>query len=147
MSGASWVRIGAILGAIGVTAGAFGAHGLKPSDDALKAMSSPDREASEKRMATFETGARYHMYHAFAIVGVGLVAAGLGKRGPLLDVAGWCFIGGVLLFSGPLYGIGVGGPRWLGAIAPIGGVLMILGWVVLAFGTMDSAKPRIGQDV
>ncbi len=142
MSGTNWLRIGAILAALGVAAGAFGAHGLTPGRDVLNAMSPSAREAIEHTLFTFETGARYHMYHALAILAVGLIASKPGRRGPLLDVAGWCFVVGILTFSGPLYAIGVGGPRWLGAVAPIGGVLLILGWIVLAFGAGDSAAPN-----
>jgi uncharacterized membrane protein YgdD (TMEM256/DUF423 family) len=145
MSGTTWLRIGAILGALAVTAGAFGAHGLAPSSDALNAMSSPEREAVLKKLANFETGARYHMYHALAIVGLGVVAMRSGRPSGLLDIAGWMMLFGILFFSGPLYGIGLGGPKWLGAFAPIGGVLLILGWVVFAFGTGEIGKSELSR--
>lgn len=134
MNGTQWLRIGAVIGALGVILGAFGAHGLRPSREALRAMSPPDREATERRLDTFETGVRYHMYHALAILAVGLVA-GRGRRAnAALDLAGGLFAAGVALFSGPLYGIGFGGPPILGAVAPLGGVAMILGWFALAAG-------------
>lgn len=109
------IRVGAALGALAVAVGAFGAHGL---DWTL-----PNRSAEN-----WETGARYQMYHAVALVLCGLLA----ERGRRLTVAAWFFLGGTILFAGALYSLGLGGPRWFGAIAPIGGTLLIGGWITLA---------------
>ena len=146
MSGTTWLRIGTVLGALAVTAGAFGAHGLTPDIKILNAMTPEGREAVAKKLANFETGARYHMYHALAIVALGVVTLRSPRPSGLLDIAGWMMLFGIFFFSGPLYGIGLGGPKWLGAFAPIGGVLLILGWVVFAFGTGEIARPETGRD-
>ena len=136
MNGMSWVRVGAIVGALGVLLGSFGAHGLSPSRGALNAMAPSQREPIEHRLANFDTGVRYHMYHALAIVGVGLAVAGRG-RSRSMDAAGSLFLLGIAGFSGALYGLGVGGPSWLGMVAPLGGLALIFGWVALAVGASD----------
>jgi len=110
--------IGALLGGLAVALGAFGAHGLK-------ARLAPDQ------LATFETGVRYHLYHAFALLVVGVVQVVLpGAGGAAL--AGWLFVAGILLFSGSLYWLALGGPHWLGPVTPLGGLALIGGWLVLA---------------
>lgn len=107
-----------ILGATGVALGAFGAHGL--------------REALTERGMTvaWETGARYQLLHAVALVGL---AAWLQRATGAADKrARWaatCWTAGVILFSGSLYLIALGGPRWLGPVTPIGGILLMLGWL------------------
>ena len=108
---------GAVSAFIAVAAGAFGAH-------ALRARLPPDL------LAVFETGARYQMYHALALLAVAWAAT----RWPAVPVraAGWLFIGGTLLFSGSLYLLALTGTRWLGAITPIGGLLFLAGWAALA---------------
>lgn len=111
----NWVMTGAVLGFAGVGLGAFGAHGLKSI-------------ASEQAIALWETAARYHLIHAVAIVLVGL----LQRHRPGGDGAGWAFCIGVAVFSGTLYAMALGGPRWLGAITPLGGLAMMLGWCLLA---------------
>jgi uncharacterized membrane protein YgdD (TMEM256/DUF423 family) len=112
-----FVIAGALLAAVAVAAGAFGAH-------ALAARLSPER------LATWETAARYHMYHALALIILGAVAARW--PAPLLSVAGWLFIAGIVVFGGTVYALALGAPRWLGAITPLGGVAFIAGWVLLA---------------
>jgi uncharacterized membrane protein YgdD (TMEM256/DUF423 family) len=108
---------GALSGLCAVAAGAFGAHALR------------DRLSADM-LATFETGARYQMYHALAL----LVAAWAITRwpGPLTTAAGWLFVIGTLIFSGSLYLLSLTGLRWLGAITPLGGVAFISGWLLLA---------------
>ncbi len=142
MSGEHWVRVGAILGAIAVTVGAFGAHGLKPSADELRALSDADREATVRRLENFETGVRYHAYHALAIFGLGVFLTKAPRGGRVLDAAGWLFVAGVALFSGSLYGIGVGGPKALGMVAPLGGLALIAGWITLAVGSVDRGRTQ-----
>ena len=112
-----FLMIGALSGAISVAGGAFGAHAL--------------RDRLEPRLLeVFETGARYQMYHALALLAVGLVAS----RWPsgIINSAGWLFVAGTLLFTGSLYAMAFTGVRALGAITPIGGVCLIAGWVCLA---------------
>ena len=121
-------RFFAILGAgsafISVAAGAFGAHSLKG-------------RLSPEALATFETAARYEMYHALALLAV----AWAGTKWPsgLTHWAGWLFIIGTVLFSGSLYALALSGTRWLGAITPLGGVAFLAGWVCLGFAVLRSS--------
>lgn len=119
-----FLMIGALSGAISVAAGAFGAHAL--------------REKVEPRLLeVFETAARYQMYHALALIAVGLVAARWSSG--LTTSAGWLFVAGTVFFSGSLYAMTFTGVRALGAVTPIGGVCFIAGWVCLA---LAAAKLR-----
>jgi uncharacterized membrane protein YgdD (TMEM256/DUF423 family) len=112
------VALGALAGALGVAAGAFGAHALA---DAVP----------PERLATFRTGATYHLAHALAAVLAGLAAAhGLGRPA---RAAGWLFLAGVVLFAGSLYALVLFDLPVLGAVAPLGGVALIAGWLALAF--------------
>jgi uncharacterized membrane protein YgdD (TMEM256/DUF423 family) len=122
---ASLFAIGCVLGALGVALGAFGAHGLKARVD-------PDL------LAVFETGARYHLIHALAI----LAAAWAVDRWPgsWAVAAGWFFVAGIAVFSGSLYALVLTGQRWLGAITPLGGVCFIAGWVVLAVAALRGGR-------
>jgi uncharacterized membrane protein YgdD (TMEM256/DUF423 family) len=108
---------GAILAGLGVAIGAFGAH-------ALKAM----LEASG-RTDTFETAVRYQFYHALALLFIGLLLFRIDSK--LIYYSGNLMLAGTLIFSGTLYILCMTGIKWLGAITPIGGVLMIAGWVLL----------------
>src|SRR6185295_7478321 len=114
----TFLLIGAVLGFLGVAFGAFGAHALKT-------------RLSTDMLAIFETGVRYQMYHAFAVL---IVAAAIGHLGSarLLTIAGWSFTGGVVLFSGSLYVLALTGIGILGAVTPFGGLLFLLGWACLA---------------
>jgi uncharacterized membrane protein YgdD (TMEM256/DUF423 family) len=109
--------VGALLGGVGVALGAFAAHGLRG-------------RLSPEMLAVFETGVRYHMYHALAI----LVTAVLMSRieGRAIVIAGWSFGVGILIFSGSLYALALSGVTILGAITPIGGVAFLVGWISLA---------------
>jgi uncharacterized membrane protein YgdD (TMEM256/DUF423 family) len=122
----TWLVLGACLGGLAVGLGAFGAHGLPWYFRAL------DVAASEatRRSENWEIAARYHMYHALAIVAVGILADR--RRLWLLDAAGLAFFFGILIFSGCLYALTLTGTKFLGAIVPIGGVLFLVGWVLLA---------------
>ena len=117
---------GALSAFMAVAAGAFGAH-------ALRARLPPDL------LAVFETGARYQMYHALALLAVAW--ASNHWPGTPLRAAGWLFIGGTLLFSGSLYLLAVTGARWLGAITPLGGLLFLAGWAALAIGVAKGGLP------
>ena len=110
---------GAVLGGLAVALGAFGAHGLK---DSL----TPDR------LEVYEVGVRYQMYHALALLLTGLL---LRDAPAAASRTGWLFLAGSLVFSGTLYALALGSPRWLGAVTPVGGLLLIGGWVSLALGT------------
>ncbi len=118
-------RLFAILGAasafVSVLAGAFGAH-------ALRGRLSPDS------LATFETAAKYEMYHALALLGVAWAVTRW--PGALTHWAGWLFVIGTVLFSGSLYALALSGTRWLGAITPFGGVAFLAGWICLGFAAI-----------
>jgi uncharacterized membrane protein YgdD (TMEM256/DUF423 family) len=112
--------IGALSGFIAVALGAFGAHALR------------DRLSADM-LDVFKTGVTYQMYHALALLAVGLLLARLSIDGsPWLTAAGWLFIAGTVLFSGSLYLLALSGTTWLGAITPLGGVAFLLGWLALA---------------
>lgn len=128
-----WLFLGASLGCLGVLLGAFAAHGLKKflgitGDEWLA------------RQANWETAARYQMYHALALLAVGLLAAR--RDGLAIHLAGTAMTAGTILFSGCLYALVLCGQEWLGAIVPIGGTLMVAGWVCLAIAiARDGEKP------
>jgi uncharacterized membrane protein YgdD (TMEM256/DUF423 family) len=113
-SGALFLRLGALFAGLAVGLGAFAAHGMKAHYDATT-------------MQTFETGARYQMYHALALLACGVLA----DRGHRTAAAAWCFTAGILLFSGSLYLLTWTGQRWLGAVTPFGGVAFLVGWLLL----------------
>lgn len=115
--------LGAISGAIAVVLGAFGAHALRSS-------LSPDK------LTTFETGVRYQMYHAVALLAVSLAMTRDSGSG-LLTAAGVLFVVGTLLFSGSLYLLAVTKARWIGAITPLGGIAFIAGWLALALSALQ----------
>ena len=126
MTPATWLRIGAIAGAIGVALGAFGAHGLKD-------------KLSEYALGVYITGVTYQMYHAPALLAVGLLDI-VGRGGTAVNVAGWAFTAGIVIFSGSLYLLAFTGARWLGAITPIGGLAFIVGWVALAIAAGSAGR-------
>lgn len=112
-----WFRWGAALAALAVMAGAFGAHALK-------------ERLSVDMLTVWETAARYHMYHALALLAV----AYAGERWPsrLAQTAGWLMVAGILLFCGSLYAMALSGVKILGALTPFGGLCFLGGWVCLA---------------
>lgn len=115
-------RIGALLAALGIVAGAFGAHAIKG-------------RVEPKDLETFEIAVRYQMYHAIGFVAISGYFAAVNKVPRSSVIAIRCLLAGTIIFSGTLYGIVSGGPRWLGAITPIGGTLQIIGWLILTIGT------------
>jgi len=119
-SGRFGIVAGAILAGVAVAAGAFGAHGLK---EMLSATGQADN---------WETASRYALAHALALIVTGLVARLPGTGAGLAAAATGCLLVGTLVFSGFLAALAVTGFRILGAIVPIGGVLMIAGWALLA---------------
>ena len=120
-----FLAIAAVLGGSSVAAGAFGAHALR-------------EQLSDRALAIFETGVRYQMYHALALLAVGLWLRGLTAVPLPLAIAGWSFVAGGVVFSGSLYGLSLSGIKILGAIAPLGGACLILGWGCLAIAALKA---------
>jgi uncharacterized membrane protein YgdD (TMEM256/DUF423 family) len=112
------IALGALNAALAVGAGAFAAHGLRDRLDA-------------RALEVFETGARYQMYHAVAIILAGILATSPGSRGA--QTAGWIFQAGIVLFTGSLYALALTGTKGLGAITPFGGLAFLAGWLWLAW--------------
>ncbi len=104
--------VGALLMALGVALGAMAAHALKS-------------RLQPEMLLIFETGARYHLYHALGL----LALAALMTTGAALAGPAWCLVVGVGLFSGSLYLLALSGARWLGMITPLGGLAFIAGWL------------------
>lgn len=117
----NWLALGAISGLLSVAAGAFGAHGLRSV-------------ISAEALAWWHTAAQYQIYHSLALVALGV----WGKPAP---AAGWAFLVGILVFSGTLYAMALTGARWLGAVTPIGGVSLMIGWAAFAWAALRSGKP------
>jgi uncharacterized membrane protein YgdD (TMEM256/DUF423 family) len=120
-----WIIVAALSGAIAVAIGAFAAHGLDLST-----------EAGRKAREWLQTGSHYQIIHALAIVAVVALARSAMLNGRIVVVAQCLFFVGSVLFPGALYALAFGGPRWFGAVAPIGGAAFILGWVSLALAAL-----------
>ena len=116
--------LGALNGALAVILGAFGAHGLKARVD-------------DSMLATWATASEYHFYHALALLLAGLLAKAYGVSN--LVTAGWVMFTGMLVFSGSLYILVLTGQKWLGAITPLGGTALIIGWLMLAWSLFKHA--------
>jgi uncharacterized membrane protein YgdD (TMEM256/DUF423 family) len=114
-----FIGIAAILAGLAVAAGAFASHALK-------------EKLTERALEIFETGARYQMYHALALLIVALLLSRAEASPTSLIASGWAFVVGVALFSGSLYALSFSGIKWLGAITPLGGVAFLIGWGCLA---------------
>jgi uncharacterized membrane protein YgdD (TMEM256/DUF423 family) len=153
MSARLCLTLAAILGFLGVFLGAFGAHGLKDSgflktkyaDVQPIDYAGEELAAGYKYLLDFDTGVRYHMWHALAMAVTGILMLHHGCRA--LRAAAWCFFFGIIFFSGSLYVLVMAGPRaggipW-GAVAPIGGTLLLIGWLSLAVGSrrIDLVNP------
>lgn len=110
---------GALNGALAVALGAFGAHGLR-------------ERVSAQMLTTWETAAQYHIFHALALLLVGVLARQTGAAALL--VPGWILLAGLVIFSGSLYLLVLTDQRWLGAVTPLGGTALIIGWLWLAWG-------------
>ena len=119
--------LGTILSALAVALGAFGAHGLKKLVDA-------------ETVATYQTGVQYQMYHALALLAVGILSFRF--QNALISYAGFSFVGGIVLFSGSLYlissfkAMNKTVPGFVYPITPLGGLLFILGWILLLFALL-----------
>jgi uncharacterized membrane protein YgdD (TMEM256/DUF423 family) len=112
----TYLYLAGIAGVAGVSAGAFGAHALK--DDLV----------ARATLSTWNTAVLYNLIHALALLAAGLHSSENRARSAFLANANACWAAGILLFSGSLYWLSLGGPRWLGPITPLGGVFLILGW-------------------
>lgn len=118
-----------IAGLTGVTLGALGAHALKAT-------------LIERGMSVaWETGARYHLFHALALLGLAAWerAQPAGAAARLVAATSWCWIVGSILFSGSIYWLALGGPRWLGPVTPFGGLALMAGWLLVAIAAW---RPR-----
>lgn len=121
MQARSLIAIAAILMFIGVTAGAFGAHGLK-------------QMLSADMLAVWQTAVTYQMVHGLGMLALGIMLQQ--QDNPLLRKAVWAMLAGVIIFSGSLYALALTGVRILGAITPIGGVAFLAGWAMLAWAAI-----------
>ena len=119
ITGRHIVALGAVLAGVAVVTGAFAAHMIKP-------------QLSERMLEVFETGVRYHMFHALALIFSGWAFIQLGTN--IFQKATLAFVAGIFLFSGSLYLLALSEIRWLGAVTPLGGLCFITGWVCLALG-------------
>lgn len=120
------IMAGGTLGLLGVVAGAMGVHALRDTLDA-------------RALSTFETGVRFQMYHALALLAVGLLA-GRWKTG-IVKLSGVLFTAGVVLFSGSLYILAITGIGVFGAIAPLGGLSLMAAWTSLIVGAIRQREP------
>ena len=121
-----WIRAGSLMMFLAVALGAFGAHGLK---DVL----------SPEMKAVFETGVRYQVYHALGLFVIAWLSTRAYSRA--IDLAGWCFLAGILLFSGSLYALSLTGIKKFGAITPLGGLLFLAGWFCLLLASRHLPQP------
>ena len=121
----TFVLLGAVNAFLAVGCGAFGAHGLKT-------------RVSPEMLAVWETGARYHLFHALALLLIALLSVHLPQAAPQIRAVGWLFFAGIVLFSGSLYALALSGVRVLGAITPLGGLCFLAGWALLAVAAARS---------
>jgi len=105
----------ALLGALGVTLGAFGAHGLQT-------------RLSAEELESWNTAVRYHLIHSVALLALALFALESGRS---IQLPAWLFCLGIVLFSGSIYLLVLTGQRWLGPVTPLGGLCLIVGWLAL----------------
>lgn len=118
-----FIQFGIIFAALAVGFGAFGAHGLKS-------------KITPEMLQVFEVGVRYQMYHALGLILLGILLGGHSHL--LISAAGVCFVLGILIFSGSLYALSLSGIKAFGAATPIGGVLLLAGWISFGLGLMRS---------
>ncbi len=118
----NWAAIGALLLALAVAIGAFGAHALKERLD-------------DYATGIYERAVFYHFVHALGLLAIGMaIKAHVASHAATL--AGWCLLAGMVLFSGSLYALALSGVRKLGAITPLGGLAFIAGWIAFAYSLM-----------
>lgn len=118
-----WIMIGGIMGCIGVILGAFGAHSLK-------------NILTAAQLASFKTAVQYQFLHSVALVLIGIMLGQAEEATQIkINRAGKFFVAGIILFSGSIYALTLGGPKILGPLTPLGGLCFIIGWLTLAFST------------
>ena len=120
-----WIVVAALSGAVSVVAGAFGAHGIDASS-----------AAGVRARELLQTGSHYDIAHALAMLAIAALTRRAGLKEGLAMAAQVLFLAGSILFPGALYALALGGPRWLGVVAPIGGLAFILGWLALALAAL-----------
>ena len=145
----SWLTIGAVMAGLAVTCGAFGAHGFdsyftKKYAGMTWTVAGDEMTLAHKYLDDYKTGVRYHMWHAVGLIAVGLLSAVRPKKS--LQMAGWSFLLGIVLFSGSLYALTISGQSWWGMTAPIGGALFIVGWIALAMAACPCGKSINGAE-
>lgn len=113
-----WLSAAAFSGFLSVAFGAFGAHGLKGVLDPYSS-------------AIFDTAVQYQMFHTLGLLAIGVLQVSYPQRS--FKLSGWCFLFGIILFSGSLYVLALSEMAWLGAIAPIGGTAFLIGWGALVY--------------
>lgn len=121
--GRTLLAAGAVLGFLGVAAGAFGAHAVR------------DR-ISPERLDNWKTAADYQLWHALATIAAGFAATRW--ESGAAAAAGWCFVAGTVVFSGSLYALALSDRRGLGALTPVGGVLLLIGWALLILAAITA---------
>jgi uncharacterized membrane protein YgdD (TMEM256/DUF423 family) len=114
-----------VNGFVAVAFGAFGAHKLKPL-------------LSPKLWSAYDTAVSYHFYHTLALMGCAWLIFQFGRRG--FGLAAYFFQAGILLFSGSLYAMALGGPAWLGPVTPLGGLLLMSAWLIIAFTAIKNTR-------
>lgn len=119
------ISAGAILAFLGVALGAFGAHALKA-------------KLAADMLAVYQTAVQYHLWHALGVVLIGVLAQLL-PVSKWMPIAGWTMVAGIVIFSGSLYALAITGVRVLGAVAPIGGVALLVAWLLLAYGVIKTS--------
>lgn len=124
----TFLGIAALNGFLAVALGAFGAHGLKG-------------RLSEPLFAAYQTGVQYHFYHTLALLGVAILLQR--NETNLLIASGWLLIAGIILFSGSLYALALGGPRWVGPVTPLGGICFAVAWLLLLISVYNMGDSRI----
>ncbi len=131
MKSKNCLGIAGFLGATAVGAGAFGAHGL-------------EGRIPEDLLEVYKTAAHYHLIHSVVILGISLLLQ-CSQKDRIYSVSAYFFLLGILVFSGSLYTLALSGTRWWGAITPVGGLLLILGWMTLILGGFRGGKPKASQ--
>ncbi len=122
----SWIVLGALFGGLAVALGAFGSHALKATLDA------------NGRLDTYQTAVQYQMFHALALVALGLLSAHIAA--PQIAWAGWLLVLGIILFSGSLYLLSIFNIRWMGTITPLGGEAFLLAWAFIAWAAWGGTQ-------
>jgi uncharacterized membrane protein YgdD (TMEM256/DUF423 family) len=141
-----WMSVGAILAGLAVVCGAFAAHGLdtqfvKQYEGKTRVVAGREIPLAEKFLHDFRTGAEYQMYNGLALLALGLWCQRRPSRAA--NVAGWCFVAGITLFSGSLYILTLTGVTKWGMVTPIGGVFFLIGWAAFAIAAGSRAKTEM----